>query len=86
MNGDGLGGLGGGLVGGELQLIACAHGAKQSGGQERLGAHGAVDGHADLIAAFHVGLQVVHALDAQLGVGGQDEHGGVQVLPSSRTA
>ena len=75
-----LGGLGGGLVGHQLQLVPRPHLAEQGGGQEGLGAGGAVDGHADLPALPHKGLQLGDVVDVQLLVGGEHEDGGVQVL------
>ena len=42
--------------------------------------YGGVNGNADLLAAFDVSLQIIHAVDVQLGVGGQNEDGGVQIF------
>ena len=39
-----------------------------------------VNGNADLLAAFDVSLQIIHAVDVQLGVGGQNDDGGVQIF------
>ena len=82
--GHGLGGLGSGLIGNQLQLVAGAHLTEQRGSQEGLGAHGAVDGHADLLALGHIGLQVGNGLDVQTGLSGENKDGGIQILHKNK--
>ena len=78
--GNSLSGLGSGLVRDQVELIAIAHGADQSGSQESLRTGGAVGADHDLVAGLQVRLQGVDGGDAQLLAGAGDEDGGVQVL------
>ena len=78
--GHSLSGLGGGLIGSQLQLVTGAHLSEQGCGQECLRAGGAVDSHTDLIAGGYIGLQVGDGLDIQISGGGEHKDGGVEVF------